>query len=72
MSHDTEITHDINLHADKTVTVYTSTHDDPSPRLLQVKFTIEGIIIDFYDNAEFVGTIGMTYEEWFQFSQRTL
>jgi len=37
-----------------------------------VKFTVEGIIIDFYDNAEFVGTIGMTYEEWFQFSQRII
>ena len=72
MSHDTEISHDVNLHADKTIHVYTSTHDDPAPRILSIKLTAEGVIMDFYDNAEFVGTNGMTYDEWFQFSQRTL
>lgn len=30
-----------------------------------VKVTSEGVIIDFYSDSEVLGTIGMTYDEWF-------
>lgn len=44
------------------------THDHPvelSQATTIVKINAEGIIIDFYSDGEITGTIGMTYEEWF-------
>lgn len=63
-----EITFDINKDTRQDVNVFLSTYDDKSPRILKVAFTNEGIIMDFYEDAELSNTIGMTYEEWFEFS----
>lgn len=49
------------------------THDHPvelEQATTIIKVTDEGIIIDFYSNGEITGTIGMTYDEWFDMSQR--
>lgn len=49
------------------------THDHPvelDQSATVIRATEEGIIIDFYSNGDLTGTIGMTYEEWFDFSQR--
>jgi hypothetical protein len=49
------------------------THDHPvelDQSTTIVKANPDGLIIDFYQNGELTGTIGMTYEEWFDFSQR--
>lgn len=49
------------------------THDHPvdlDQSATVIKVTEEGIIIDFYSNGDLTGTIGMTYDEWFDMSQR--
>jgi hypothetical protein len=63
-----EITFDINKDTRQDVNVFLSPYDDKSPRILKVAFTNEGIIMDFYEDAELSNTIGMTYDEWFEFS----
>lgn len=49
------------------------THDHPvelSQATTIIKVSSEGIIVDFYQDGDLSGTIGMTYEEWFDMSQR--
>ena len=49
------------------------THDHPvdlTQATTIIKVTEEGIIIDFYSDGDLTGTIGMTYDEWFDMSQR--
>jgi len=50
------------------------THDYPleptGGAVTLLKITDEGIIIDFYSDGVVTGTIGMTYDEWFDMSQR--
>ena len=60
------ISFDSNAGGDLQVSVLTSAYEEPA-RIMNVKFTSEGVIIDFYDDAELTATIGMTYEEWFDF-----
>lgn len=50
------------------------THDHPvdlDQSVTIVKVTSEGIIFDFYLNGELTGTIGRTFEEWFDSVQTT-
>ena len=60
------ISFDSNASEDLQVSVLTSAYEEPA-RIMNVKFTSEGVIIDFYDDAELTATMGMTYEEWFDF-----
>ncbi len=49
------------------------THDHPAETEQSttiIKANADGIIIDFYLDGELTGTIGMTYEEWFDHSQK--
>lgn len=44
-------------------------HDDPmsiSQPVTVVKVTSEGVIMDFFLDGELTGTIGMTYDEWYE------
>ena len=49
------------------------THEYPgeggNPQTI-IHVTEEGVIIDFISEGEVTGTIGMTYDEWFDMSQR--
>jgi hypothetical protein len=48
------------------------THEYPgefgNPQTI-VHVTQEGVIIDFINEGEVTGTVGMTYDEWFDMSQ---
>lgn len=49
------------------------THDHPvdlEQATTIVHVTSEGIIINFYSDGEITGSVGMTYDEWFDFSQK--
>lgn len=63
-----EMTFDVNRDVRKDVVAFISAYDDKSPRIVRIAITKDGIIMDFYDNAELSSTIGMTYEEWFDYS----
>lgn len=48
-------------------------HDNPmdiTQPVTTVKITSEGIIIDFYSDGELTGTVGMTYDEWFEMANK--
>jgi hypothetical protein len=72
VSDNEKMTFDVNQHSRKDVTVFTSGYDEVNSKFINIGINHEGFIMDFYENAEFVGTIGMTYDEWFEFSGRTL
>lgn len=49
------------------------THDhpvDPAQATTIIKVTDDGLTIDFYNDGDLTGTISMTYDEWFDFSQK--
>lgn len=48
------ITHDHPVEVDQSVTI--------------IKATPEGITLEFYQDGEITGSIGMMYEEWFRFA----
>ena len=50
------VTHDHPVELDQSVTI--------------VKVTEEGVVMDFYQNGELTGTIGRTFEEWFELAAR--
>lgn len=48
------------------------THDHPvdlEQATTIVNVTADGIIINFYTDGEMTGSVGMTYDAWFDFSQ---
>ena len=59
------ISFDSNAGEDLEVSVLASEYEAPA-RIMNVKFTSEGVIIDFYDDAELTATSSMTYDEWFE------
>lgn len=69
-SNQNQMTFDVNKDDRKDVVVFTSAYDDTEPKIIRLALTHEGIIMDFYENAELSSTIGMTYEEWFGFSSK--
>ena len=71
MSNET-LSFDVNTDSRKVAIIYASKYDDTSPRIVRIGITHEGIIMDFYNDAELSATVGMTFDEWFEFSERTL
>lgn len=59
------INHNANLDEDLTVIVANDHPMDLSQAVTLLRFTSEGIIMDFYQDGELTGTIAKTYEEWF-------
>ena len=51
--------------------VITPIHDphDPQQSVIILHITSEGIMLDFYEDGELTGTIGRTYQEWYDSSQ---
>lgn len=47
--------------------VITPPHDlhDPQQRVIILHVTDEGVMMDFYEDGELMGTVGRTYDEWF-------
>jgi len=60
----TSISFDANSEDDLYVSILTSPYEEPA-RIMHVKVTGKGIVMDFYDDAELSATMSMTYEEWF-------
>jgi hypothetical protein len=69
---DETLSFDVNTDSRKDVVIYASKYDDTSPRIVRIAITHEGIIMDFYNEAELSATVGMTFTEWFEFSERML
>lgn len=61
---------DVNKDVRQDVNIFLSPYDDTEPRIMSVAVSNEGIIMDFYDNAELLATLSMTYDEWFEFAKR--
>lgn len=36
-------------------------------RAININITNEGVIMDAFQNDQLVGTVGMTFEEWFNY-----
>jgi len=65
-----ELSFDVNQDVRKDITVLTSGHDEMEERIIRIALTHEGVIMDFYKDSELSSTVGMTYDEWFEFSER--
>ena len=63
------INHNATLDADLTVIVANDHPMDLSQAVTMLRFTLEGIIMDFYQDGELTGTIAKTYEEWFDLAK---
>lgn len=42
--------------------------DPDGDRQLEVKVTDEGVILDAWEHDELIGTMGMTFEEWWEYT----
>ena len=64
--------YDANTDGLKEVIIFTSKYDDTSPRIIRIALTEIGMVMYFFTNAELESTVTLTYDEWFEFSQRNL
>jgi hypothetical protein len=63
------INYNAQLDEDMTIVVSHDLPTDYSQAVTQVRLTIEGIILDFFEDGELNATIGMTYQEWFDLAE---
>lgn len=63
-----KISFDSNAGEDLEISILASEYEAPA-RIMNIKVTSEGLIIDFYDDAELSATSSMTYDEWFDWCQ---
>ena len=66
------MSYDVNTDGLKEVVVFASKYEDTSPRIIRIALTEIGMVMYFFTNAELESTVTLTYDEWFEFSQRNL
>lgn len=66
------MSYDVNKDGLKEVIVFASKYDDTSPRIIRIALTEQGMVMYFFTNAELESTVTLTYDEWFEFSKRTI
>jgi hypothetical protein len=66
------MSYDANIDGLKEVVIFTSKYDDTSPRIIRIALTGQGMVMYFFTNAELESSTTLTYDEWFEFSQRNL
>ena len=65
-----QLFHQVGQDDDIEVVIISDTPLEEIQKATILKVTSEGVILDFYIDGDLVGTIGMTYDEWFEMSQR--
>ncbi len=66
------MSYDANTDGLKEIVVFASKYDDTSPKIIRIALTEIGMVMYFFTNAELESTVTLTYDEWFEFSQRNL
>jgi hypothetical protein len=66
------MSYDANTDGLKEIVVFASKYEDTSPRIIRIALTEIGMVMYFFTNAELESTVTLTYDEWFEFSQRNL
>ena len=66
------MSYDANKDGLKEIVVFASKYDDASPKIIRIALTEQGMIMYFFKNAELESTVALSYDEWFEFSERTL
>ena len=66
------MSYDVNTDGLKEVVIFASKYEDTSPRIIRIALTEIGMVMYFFTNAELESTVTLTYDEWFEFSQRNL
>lgn len=66
------MSYDANIDGLKEVVVFASKYEDTSPRIIRIALTEIGMVMYFFTNAEQESIVTLTYDEWFEFSQRNL
>ena len=54
---------------DMTVIIAHDLPTDYSQAITQIRLTVEGVIVDFFEDGELNATMSMTYQEWFDLAE---
>ena len=71
MENENILSFDSNSGGELTINILTSKYEDVRPNIMSIKLTGEGVIIDFFEDDQHVGTVGRTYGEWKELSMNT-
>ena len=66
------MSYDANKDGLKEIVVFASKYDDVSPKIIRIALTEQGMIMYFFKNAELASTVALSYDEWFEFSERNI
>jgi predicted aminopeptidase len=66
------INHNVLTDEEMHINLYTSPVEDPSPKIMVIKAKADGMLMEFYENAERTYDVFATYDEWFQIAKRII